>query len=195
MLVRAYCREELRFAYCYRVYLRWRTYYAKPCAPLLRLDEVVLAAMAEDFGIRVLECACNRTDLLTLVSLKPDESISGCTGKLKARVSKWLREALQLQTSTDLLSRGYFACTTGKSNREAVAQYLDRQASITDMHSASCRRCSLRSTSSVRKTKRASIRNMPLSWRNCIWCWRQAGGEGFLAREKEARSRPPGAMP
>jgi REP element-mobilizing transposase RayT len=127
MLIQSYRRDELRFAYCYRVYLRWRTHYAKPCVPLARLDRAALAAIADEFGIRILECASNTTDLLTLVSLKPDETISGCTGKLKGRVSKWLREALRLQAPADLLSRGYFACTAGKSNRETVSQYLDRQ--------------------------------------------------------------------
>jgi len=66
--------------------------------------------------------------LLALVSLKPDETISACTGKLKGQVSKWLREALQLTGPAELVSNGYFACTVGKSSREAVEQYLSRQS-------------------------------------------------------------------
>jgi putative transposase len=75
-----------------------------------------------------LESASDATDLLLLASLKPDETISACTGKLKGRVSKWLRAALQLSEPTDLLSRGYFACTVGKSTSEAVEQYLNQQS-------------------------------------------------------------------
>jgi putative transposase len=128
MLIEAYSRDELRFTYCYRLYLRWRTHYAKPCEPLARLDRAVLEGIASEFGIRVLESASDRTDLLALVSLKPDETISGCVGKLKGRVSKWLREALQLPQPEDLLSRGYFACTVGKSSSEVVERYLSQQS-------------------------------------------------------------------
>ncbi len=128
MLIEPYSRDELRFAYCYRLYLRWRTHCAKPCEPLTRLDRAVLEEIASEFGIRVLESASDRTDLLALLSLKPDETISGCVSKLKGRVSKWLREALQLKQPTDLLSRGYFACTAGKSSSEAVERYLSQQS-------------------------------------------------------------------
>lgn len=127
MLIQPYSREELRFAYCYRVYLRWRTHRAKPCAPLAKLERAALASLASEFDIRILESASDVTDLLLLVSLKPDETISACAGKLKGRVSRWLREALQLSQPADLVSRGYFACTVGKSTRAAVEQYLDQQ--------------------------------------------------------------------
>lgn len=128
MLIEPYRRDELRFAYCYRLYLRWRTHCAKPCEPLARLDRAVLEEIASKFGIRILESASDRTDLLALISLTPDETISGCVGKLKGQVSKWLREALQLPQPEDLLSRGYFACTAGKSSGEAVEQYLSQQS-------------------------------------------------------------------
>lgn len=128
MLIQPYSREELRFAYCYRVYLRWRTHRAKPCPLLAKLDRAVLSEIASEFGIHILESASDTTDLLVLASLKPDETISACTGKLKGRVSKWLRAALQLSQPSDLLSRGYFACTVGKSTGEAVEQYLGQQS-------------------------------------------------------------------
>ena len=54
--------------------------------------------------------------------------ISGCASKLKGRVSKWLRAALQLTEATHLLSRGYFACTVGNSSREVIEQYLEAQS-------------------------------------------------------------------
>jgi REP element-mobilizing transposase RayT len=46
---------------------------------------------------------------------------------VKGRVSKWLRNELELEQTSDLLNRGYFACTIGKSKREEVEQYLDLQ--------------------------------------------------------------------
>ncbi len=127
MLIQPYSLSELRFAYCYRVYLRWRTHCARPLAPLATLDQAALENIASKYGIHVLESASNTTDLLALVSLKPEETISACTSKLKGQVSKWLREAQGLTQPTEQLSNGYFACTVGKSPREAVEQYLSRQ--------------------------------------------------------------------
>jgi putative transposase len=128
MFIQPYLLNELHFAYCYRVYLRWRTHRARPLAPLAKLDQAVLENIADKYGIRVLECASNTTDLLALVSLKPEETISACASKLKGQVSKWLREAQQLSQPAEQLSNGYFACAVGKSPREAVEQYLSRQS-------------------------------------------------------------------
>jgi putative transposase len=128
VFVQPYLLEEMRFAYCYRVFLRWRTHRAQPNPALTGLEHSALATLANEYGIHLLESAANETDLLALVSLKPEETISACTGKLKGRVSKWLREAMQLAAPADLLSRGYFGCTTGKSSRAAVEEYLSTQA-------------------------------------------------------------------
>jgi REP element-mobilizing transposase RayT len=76
----------------------------------------------------VLESASDTTDLLTLVSLRPGETISACASKMKGQVSKWLRSSLKLDAPADLLSRGYFACTVGRSTSEAVEQYLSLQS-------------------------------------------------------------------
>ena len=127
MFLQPYRPHELRFAYCYRVYLRWRTHRNLPRAPLARLDRAVLEGLAGQYQIRVLECASDAIELLTTVSLQPAETISGCASKLKGRVSKWLREALHWEQRTHLLSKGYFARTVGKSRRESVEQYLGRQ--------------------------------------------------------------------
>jgi REP element-mobilizing transposase RayT len=128
MLIQPYLLSELHFAYCYRVYLRWRTHRARPIIQMAGLDKAVLESIARKYGIRVLECASSATDLLALVSLKPEETISACTGKLKGQLSKWLREAQQSMKLTEQLSNGYFACTVGKSTREAVEQYLSQQS-------------------------------------------------------------------
>ena len=127
MFIHPYHQDELHFAYCYRVYIRWRTHRGKAYTPLAKLDRARLAALASEYGISVLECASDTTDLLAEVSLRPTETISECASKLKGRVSKWLREALQLNLPTDLLSKGYFACTIGKSTRETIDKYLARQ--------------------------------------------------------------------
>ena len=100
MLLQRYILNELHFAYCYRVYFRWRTHYAKPIAPLASLNTAILRELLDEYGIHVLECMGDATDVLTHVSLKPTESISSCASKIKGRVSKWLREELRLQQPT-----------------------------------------------------------------------------------------------
>lgn len=127
MFIQPYQREELSFAWCYRVYFRFQTYRKTPQPSLAELDLATLNALVEPYGLHVLEATAGPSDVLLLVSLKPDESVSACAGKIKGRISKWLREQLHLAEPRKLLSRGYFACTTGKSSAEAVDQYLEQQ--------------------------------------------------------------------
>jgi REP element-mobilizing transposase RayT len=127
MLIQPYDLKELQFAYCYRVYIRWRTHRGRLCQPLSRLDNPTLSTLVKNYDINVLECATNPTDLLAEVSLKPAETISSAASKLKGRVSSWLRTELGLQKPTSLLSLGYFACTVGKSTGTEVDKYLDNQ--------------------------------------------------------------------
>jgi REP element-mobilizing transposase RayT len=54
--------------------------------------------------------------------------VAVAASKAKGRVSKWLREQLNLAEPDKLLSRSYFACTSGKSTAEDVAGYLDQQS-------------------------------------------------------------------
>src|SRR5438034_4207999 len=126
MLIQPYDLEELQFAYCYRVYIRWRTHRGTP-QPLNRCNKATLAQLATPYDIHVLECSANPTDLLAQISFNPTETISGAASKLKGSVSSWLRTELGLLQPTDLLSRGYFACTTGKSTSEEVEEYLSKQ--------------------------------------------------------------------
>jgi hypothetical protein len=81
MLLVPYQLDELQFAYCYRVYLRWRTYRAKAVPALAQLTLPLAQEMADNFGIHVLECNANDTDAMMLVSLKPAETVSGCASK------------------------------------------------------------------------------------------------------------------
>lgn len=128
MVIQPYRLEELTFAWCYRVYYRWQTYRTGAQAVLAELDTITLDAMLQPYGIRVLEATAGETDVRMFASLPPVETVAACAGKAKGRVSKWLRERLALQEPAKLLSRGYFACTAGKSTVTAVEGYLDRQA-------------------------------------------------------------------
>jgi REP element-mobilizing transposase RayT len=84
--------------------------------------------MLRDYNIHVLEASTNETDVRMLASLLPGETVAACAGKAKGRVSKWLREQLQLRDPQKLLSRGYFAVTAGQSTAEAVDRYLEHQS-------------------------------------------------------------------
>jgi REP element-mobilizing transposase RayT len=127
VLIKPYKFEELKFAWCYRVYYRWGTHRGRTQAALAQLDQVTLDAMLQPYGIRILEAAADQAGVKMLASLLPDETVAGCAGKAKGRTSKWLRETTGLQTAQKLLGRGYFACTTGKSSAEAVDRYLSAQ--------------------------------------------------------------------
>lgn len=127
MLIQPYQLDELRFAWCYRVYCRWQTHRRRPQPALARLDTAALDGMLRPYRIHVLEATAEETGVRMLASLAPDETVAACVGKAKGRVSKWLREQLKLRNAAKLLSRGYFACTTGKSSADAVARYLDAQ--------------------------------------------------------------------
>jgi REP element-mobilizing transposase RayT len=123
----AYQPAELHFAYCYHTYLRWSTYRRRPHPPLANLDRSLLQQLADSYDLHVLECAARETDVRVLISLKPTETVSACASKLKGRTSRWLREALGLDRPSLLLSKGYFAATSGKSTREQVEGYLNQQ--------------------------------------------------------------------
>lgn len=127
MFLQAYQLDELKFAWCYRVYYRWRTHRASPRPALASLDQATLDALLEPYGIHVLEVTASETDVKLLASLPPAETVAACAGKAKGRVSKWLREELQLREPQKFLSRGYFACTAGPSNAEGVERYLNEQ--------------------------------------------------------------------
>lgn len=128
MYLAPYRLEDLHFAYCYHSYLRWNTRCLRPYRALARLDLSTLQRLTAELGIHILEVAPTATDVRVLVSLKPTETISACASKLKGRTSRWLRAELGLEEATPLLSRGYFACTTGKSTRQQVEAYLEQQS-------------------------------------------------------------------
>jgi len=128
MLITDYQFDEMAFAYSFHTYLRWQTHRVHAYPPLARLDAATLQGLVERFGIRVLECESAATEVRVLVSLEPKETVAGCASKLKGQTSKWLRQALGHEQPMDLLSKGYFACTSGKSTAPQVDQYLASQA-------------------------------------------------------------------
>jgi REP element-mobilizing transposase RayT len=129
VLISDYRSDEIRFAYCYHAYLRWCTYRLRPFPALAELNLPTLQGLADRYEIKILECQSGPADVRILVSLRPNETLSACASKLKGQTSKWLREARQLNQPADLLARGYFACTTGKSRQQQVDAYLGEQGS------------------------------------------------------------------
>lgn len=129
MFIQPYQLEELQIAWCYRLYYRWQTHRARPQPELRGLDREMLDSILQPYGIHILEASSSETDAKVLASLLPTETAAACAGKMKGRVSKWLREQIghQQAPKEKLLSRGYFACTTGESTAEAVSHYLDNQ--------------------------------------------------------------------
>jgi REP element-mobilizing transposase RayT len=128
MLIQPYQPEELQFAWCNRVYYRWRTHRARTQSALANLNRTTLDSLMQPYDIHILEASGSEADVRVLASLLPTETAAGAASKLKGRVSKWLREQLELHQPQKLLSRGYFACSTGQSTTEAVDRYLDFQA-------------------------------------------------------------------
>lgn len=121
-----YQPHEIHFAFCYRVYFSWQTHRRHSILPLVNLCRATLDDLLQPYNIRVLECATSTTELRCIVSLKPVETISLCASKLKGRVSKWLRE--ECADPQLILSKGYFASTTGKTRTKVVERYLSLQA-------------------------------------------------------------------
>lgn len=128
MYLQPFQPHELHLAYCYRLFLRFRTYRARKLTQLSGVDRRKLDSLVRPYNIRALQCASDSTDLMSILSLQPSESISSCASKLKGQLSKCLREQLQLTQPENLLSKGYFAITIGKSTAQAIARYLDNQA-------------------------------------------------------------------
>ena len=128
MFAEPYSLDEVQFAYCNRIFLRWRTHRNRPILALAALDQSTLSEIAAQYGLEILKSASSQNELMAQVSMKPGESISSCASKLKGQVSKWLRLKLGLETPSDLLSKGYFACTVGNSTSAAVEAYLIKQS-------------------------------------------------------------------
>jgi REP element-mobilizing transposase RayT len=122
-----YSLAQIRFAYCYHLYLRWQTYRLRAFPALACLDARTLQLLAARFDLHILQYEASSTEVRTLASLRPQESVAACASKLKGQTSKWLRQALGDSAPAVLLSKGYFACTAGKSTSDQVDRYLADQ--------------------------------------------------------------------
>lgn len=125
MFIQPYESSELSFAWCYRVYYRWRTHRRLRRGPLADLTAETLGDLIEPYGIHLLELATDSIEVRALVSLVPNESVSAAASKMKGRISKWLTE--RLPDESEHLARGYFAITAGASKADEIDAYLDRQ--------------------------------------------------------------------
>ncbi len=119
--------DEMRFAWCYRVYYRLRTHRRQPKPSLVQLDFETLRDLLEPVGIHLLELASDAIGLRLLVSLQPSETVSAAASKMKGRISKWLGAQSRQSTPSKSLARGYFAATTGQPTADAVEEYLQQQ--------------------------------------------------------------------
>src|SRR6185369_8385896 len=76
MFVAPYSLDEVKFAYCNRIFLRWRTHRNRPFPVLAELDQCTLSEIAARYGLEIVESASSQNELMAQVSMKPDESIS-----------------------------------------------------------------------------------------------------------------------
>jgi REP element-mobilizing transposase RayT len=131
MSIQPFTVDELEFAWCHRLYLRFRTHRRRVVERLRLLDRETLSGLMEMYNVHVLEVSGDCIDLRVLASLTLAESVSAAASKIKGRISKWLSDHCQgdfTYAQQRWLGRGYFASTTGKSTSVDVAAYLDRQA-------------------------------------------------------------------
>ena len=83
MFIQPYQLDELKFAWCYRVYYRWRTHRARSQPALAKLDRATLDALLQPYEIHVLEATTSETDVKLLVSLLPAETVAAGTARPK----------------------------------------------------------------------------------------------------------------
>jgi REP element-mobilizing transposase RayT len=131
MLIQPYSLNELRFAFCNRVFFRTRTHRRKTVLSLTDLSAKSLDELLQPYDIRLLEFESKESDVQGLLSLKPTESISTAISKTKGRISKWLTESILSdgsQAKQKHLAVGYFAVTIGSTNASVIEEYLEKQS-------------------------------------------------------------------
>jgi putative transposase len=119
---------ELSWAYQLHYYLCFRTH---------RRHQFFNSNIAADVLLTVVNEICNRHEyhlleiktypdqFRCLVSLRPDQSISGVVQTIKANASR--ESGFQLNLSTPIWARGFLAVTIGKMRLGAVREYLAQQ--------------------------------------------------------------------
>lgn len=76
MWIQPYRSDELKFAYCNRVFFRTRTHLRKVVASLTDFNAKFLDELLQPYDIRILEFESKESDIQGLLSLKPTESIA-----------------------------------------------------------------------------------------------------------------------
>jgi len=85
MLIQPYQTDELNFAWCYRVFFRWRTWRRDPVPFLAGLTPESLNPRLEQYHVRLLEFGSDTIDIRAIdiraiVSLRPQESTASGVG-------------------------------------------------------------------------------------------------------------------
>ncbi|MDZ4848202.1 MAG: hypothetical protein SGI77_02825, partial [Pirellulaceae bacterium] len=86
MLIQPYQTDELNFAWCYRVFFRWRTWRRVPVPSLASLTAESLNTRLEQYQVRLLEFGSDTLDIRALVSLQPQESTATAASKTKGQL-------------------------------------------------------------------------------------------------------------
>ena len=128
MLLQPYSAEDLRIAWCNRLFLRCRTHRYKPIDLLAALTPPILGQLLDPYGIHLLELVTTSTEFQVMVSLKPTESASSAASKTKGRISKWLSDQMTHTNGDTKLAKGYFAVTLGETDSKSVDGYLETQS-------------------------------------------------------------------
>lgn len=127
MLIQNYKHDDLHFAWCHRVYFRWRTWRRREFAAVQGLTIDRLREILVPYEIHPLEFSSNTNDMRLLASLRPTDSVSVAASKIKGRMSAEISPSLAASTPAKSLARGYFAITAGQSPASAIKNYLDKQ--------------------------------------------------------------------
>jgi len=126
MLIQPYQLDELKFAWCYQVFFRWRTWRRVPVPSLAGLTAESLNPRLKQYQVRLLEFGSNPLDIRALVSLQPQESTATAASKTKGQLCTAVGE--QVSSNQKTFARGYFAATVGKSTADEVNNYLEIQS-------------------------------------------------------------------
>ena len=117
MLIQPYQLEELRFACCFRVYYRWRTHRASLQPALRRLDRETLDSLLKEYGIHILEASASHRTSRSSQACCRHETVAACASKMKGRVSKWLRGAVQAAAGAEASQPRVFRLHDGNLDR------------------------------------------------------------------------------
>ncbi len=105
MLIQPYHTDELKFAWCYQVFFRWRTWRRVPVPSLAGLTAESLNPRLEQYQVRLLEYGSDALDIRALVSLQPQESTATAASKNKGQLCKAVGE--QVSSNQKSFTRGY----------------------------------------------------------------------------------------